>query len=83
MELVSVRFQEDVLKSMDDCISRNHFNSRTEFIRVAVSEKISSLSRQELLEEFLRLQGAFKGRNAKGTRAKVGKAIMERFGIKD
>ena len=64
MEIVSVKFQEDVLKKIDQNIKRHNFNSRTEFIREAVRDKLSSLNREELIEEFMR----FKGKGKKTTR---------------
>lgn len=60
MENVSVKFQEDVLKRMDKCIEQNNFNSRTEFIREAVRDKLSSLSRDEIINEFLKFKGKSK-----------------------
>jgi Arc/MetJ-type ribon-helix-helix transcriptional regulator len=60
MELVSVKFQEDILKRMDENIERYNFNSRTEFIREAVRDKLNELSRDELIDEFLKLRGKAK-----------------------
>jgi len=57
MEAVSVKFQEDVLKKMDKCIETHNFNSRTEFIREAVRDKLADLSQDELIQEFLKFKG--------------------------
>ncbi|PIN81880.1 hypothetical protein COV11_00810 [Candidatus Woesearchaeota archaeon CG10_big_fil_rev_8_21_14_0_10_30_7] len=43
MEAVTVKFQENVLKEIDKNITEHHFNSRTEFIREAIRDKIDEL----------------------------------------
>ncbi|MBU1198678.1 MAG: ribbon-helix-helix domain-containing protein [Nanoarchaeota archaeon] len=60
MESVTVKFQENVLKKIDESIAFNNFNSRTEFIREAVRDKLSELTRDELIEKFLALRGKAK-----------------------
>lgn len=57
MESVSVKFQEDVLNKIDKSIADHNFNSRTEFIREAVRDKISQLNKDELINEFLKFRG--------------------------
>lgn len=63
MESVSIKFQEDVLKRIDESIYIHNFNSRTEFIREAVRDKLADLSKDELMNEFLK----FKGKSASKT----------------
>lgn len=57
-----MKFQEDVLDKLDKNIQKHNYNSRTEFIREAVRDKLASLSRDELIEQFMKLRGKFKGR---------------------
>ena len=57
MEVVSVKFQEHVLKNIDQSINRHHFNSRTEFIREAVRDKLTELEREAAFRQFLSLRG--------------------------
>lgn len=57
MEAVTVKFQEDVLKKIDETISEHNFNSRTEFIREAVRDKVAELSKEDLVKEFLKYRG--------------------------
>lgn len=61
METISIRFQDDVLKRMDSFISEHNFNSRTEFVREAVRDKLSELNKDSLISEFLKFKG--KARN--------------------
>lgn len=60
MEIVSVKFQEDILRKVDDAISGHNFNSRTEFIREAVRDKLEDLSREDLIKEFMKFRGKAK-----------------------
>jgi metal-responsive CopG/Arc/MetJ family transcriptional regulator len=57
MEIVTVRFEEQVLKNMDEVIAKNNFNSRTEFIREAVRDKLTEAQKDELIKQFLSLRG--------------------------
>lgn len=55
-----MKFQEDVLKRIDETIAEHNFNSRTEFIREAVRDKLADLSKEELVKEFLKFRGKAK-----------------------
>ena len=83
MEVITVKFQEDVLKRIDESIAKNNFNSRTEFIREAVRDKLADLSKEELMQEFLKLRGKSRIKTTdeenERTREKVGEEIMRRF----
>lgn len=60
MEGITIRFQEDVLKKIDQSITEHNFNSRTEFIREAVRDKLANLTREQAIEKFLALRGTAK-----------------------
>ena len=80
METVSVKFQEDILKKIDTSISQHNFNSRTEFIRDAVRDKLAELSKEDLMEEFLKFRGKAKKKTTyeenRKTRNIVSKKLM-------
>jgi len=81
METVSVKFNEDVLKKIDQNISKHNFNSRTEFIRDAIRDKLEDLSKEDLIKEFLKFRGKAKKKttykeNRKAKEA-VSKELME------
>ena len=91
MENISVKFQEDILDRMDKCIETHNFNSRTEFIREAVRDKLSDLSQDELIAEFMKLRGKGKHYNTtdeddERIREKVSKELLadlkKRFNMK-
>jgi len=82
MEIVSVKFQEEILKKIDLVIENNNFNSRTEFIREAVRDKLSEIEKQELIKKFMSLRGKGKPRTNltdREIREKVGKEFLEDF----
>lgn len=63
MEVVSVKFKEDVLKNIDDSIKKHNFNSRTEFIREAVRDKLSKLEKDTAIRKLAEFKGKFKSRS--------------------
>lgn len=65
MEIVSVKFQEDILKKIDESIKQNNFNSRTEFIREAVRDKLNEVERNMLVNRFIALRGKGKPKDNK------------------
>ena len=81
MDVVSVKFQEDVLGKIDKSISEHNFNSRTEFIREAVRDKLSSLDKEDLIKEFLKFQGKAHKKTTpeqnKKTRNQVSKELLK------
>jgi metal-responsive CopG/Arc/MetJ family transcriptional regulator len=81
MENVSVKFQEDILKKIDESIDLHNYNSRTEFIREAVRDKLAELSKNEMMAEFIKFSGKSKIKttdkeNTK-TKIKAGKVLMK------
>jgi Arc/MetJ-type ribon-helix-helix transcriptional regulator len=78
MEIVSVKFQEDVMKKVDRSIAEHNFNSRTEFIREAVRDKLEGLSREDLIKEFMKFRGKAPKKTTDKERARVReKALLE------
>ena len=81
MEVVTVKFQEDVLEAIDKSIAQHNFNSRTEFIREAVRDKLTNLSREDLIKEFMKYRGKAKKKTTyeddRRTREKVSKEYFK------
>jgi metal-responsive CopG/Arc/MetJ family transcriptional regulator len=81
MEVVTVKFQEDVLERIDNSISKHNFNSRTEFIREAVRDKLAELSKEDLIKEFLKFKGKAKKQTTyeenRKTKEIVSKELMQ------
>ncbi len=80
METVTVKFQEDVLKNIDTSINKHNFNSRTEFIREAIRDKLTELNKEDLIKEFLKFRGKAKKKTTyeenRRTRKIVSKELM-------
>ena len=80
METVTVKFQENVLEKIDKSITKHNFNSRTEFVREAVRDKLGELSKEDLITEFLKFRGKAKKKTTdeenKRTREIVSKELM-------
>jgi metal-responsive CopG/Arc/MetJ family transcriptional regulator len=81
MEVLSIKFQEDILKRMDKNIAIHNFNSRTEFIREAVRDKLAELSREDIMKEFIKFNGKSLSKTTdednKKTKEKVSKEFMK------
>lgn len=81
METVTVRFQENILKKVDKSIEHHDFNSRTEFIREAVRDKIAELDKEELIKRFLNFRGKATKKTTykenRRTRNEVSKELIE------
>lgn len=71
MEVVTVKFQEEVLQRIDTAIDEHNFNSRTEFIREAVRDKLSELNKEQLMNEFLKFKGKAKHKTTTEDNAKT------------
>lgn len=77
MESVTVKFQEEVLKRMDAQIAKHSFNSRTEFIREAIRDKMELLTREEAIAKFMALRGTLKGRTLLEDDARIREEVGE------
>jgi len=75
MEVVTVKFQEDILKKIDRTIAEHDFNSRTEFIREAVRDKLAEFSKEELINEFLKFRGKAKNKTTYKENIKTKEAV--------
>lgn len=84
MEIVTVKFQEDILHKIDENIARHNYNSRTEFIREAVRDKMANLSREELINKFMKFRGSASKKTTdeenRATREKVFKEFIKEKG---
>ncbi|GAF79437.1 unnamed protein product [marine sediment metagenome] len=62
METISLKVEENMLKKIDKAAKTHNFGTRTEFVRTAVREKLEKLSTDDLIREFMKTKGAFKGK---------------------
>jgi metal-responsive CopG/Arc/MetJ family transcriptional regulator len=79
MEIVSVKFQETILKKIDSNIKKHNFNSRTEFIREAVRDKLAVLTKEELIEEFMKFKGKAKKKTTREENRKTQENVLKQL----
>ena len=81
MDAVTIRFKPSILKTIDEALQANNFNSRTEFIREAVRDKLSELNKRALMRKFMKYQGAahtsFSDKELESVREKLGAKNQE------
>ena len=79
METISIRFKGDVIKNIDKSIAKNNFNSRTEFIREAVRDKLGDLTKEERIREFLKYRGINKRKTTRAEEERIREQVGEEF----
>jgi len=56
MEVISLKLDENMLNNIDKNLSKHNYSTRTEFVRDAVREKLEKMTREELVQEFLKIK---------------------------
>lgn len=79
MEMVSLKLDENMLKTMDKSLRKHNFSTRTEFIRDAIREKLEELNREELMNEFLKFKGKAKKSVSDATLKKIREDVFEQL----
>ncbi|MFH0875212.1 MAG: ribbon-helix-helix domain-containing protein [archaeon] len=57
MEALSLKLDENMLQNIDKSLKENNYSTRTEFIREAIRDKLNSLRREQMANEFLKFKG--------------------------
>jgi metal-responsive CopG/Arc/MetJ family transcriptional regulator len=60
METVSIKLEDNFAKDLDKTIKKNHYTTKTEFIREAIRDKMRDLEKEEMLLRAKKLYGASK-----------------------
>ena len=81
MEIVSVKFNPEVLAEIDKAIAKNNYNSRTEFIREAVRNQLAGLTREQLIEKFLSMRGKAPRKTTDEENAKTREEVFKQIAI--
>ena len=63
MEVISLKLDENMLNNIDKSLQKHNYSTRTEFVRDAIREKLENMTREELIQEFLKTKGKFKHMN--------------------
>jgi len=62
METVSIKLEDNFAKDLDKTIKKNHYTTKTEFIREAIREKLKKLETEEALRRLKMMFGSSKHR---------------------
>ncbi len=62
METVSIKLEDNFAKDLDKTIKKNHYTTKTEFIREAIRDKMKDLEKEEMLMRVKKMYGASKRR---------------------
>ena len=86
MEAISLKLKPEVLKEIDENLTKNRYSTRTEFIRDAIREKLSELEKEQILKNLSQLKGTSKRKTndaqLHAARDKVFEMLEKKFNIK-
>ncbi len=60
MESVTIKMEPELLKEIDDNLTKNRYATRTEFIRDALRDKLEKLDIERRKEGLMKLKGSVK-----------------------
>jgi metal-responsive CopG/Arc/MetJ family transcriptional regulator len=70
---------ENMLKNIDNNLKKNNFSTRTEFIRDAIRDKLENLSKDELIQEFMKYKGKALQKTTNKQRAIIREEALEKM----
>lgn len=83
MESITIKIEESIVKEMDSNLKKHRYSTRTEFIREAIRDKLSTLEKENLKEELKKYLGASKTKTTykkeRKIREEVGKEFAKKF----
>ncbi|MDD9953601.1 MAG: ribbon-helix-helix domain-containing protein [Candidatus Woesearchaeota archaeon] len=86
MDVVSVKLGATTLQQVDNCLEKHHFETRTDFLREAVRDKLRALEEENALRTLEKYFGAGKGKRItmkrhEEIREEVAQKYAKKFGI--
>lgn len=60
MEILSVKFDENLLKDIERVMKKHRYATKAEFVRQAIREKVKELEKEEALAKLRKLYGSSK-----------------------
>lgn len=86
METITFKLQENVLKKIDGILRPLNFNTRTEFIREAIRDKLNTVETEKFMRKLAQHKGAAKvhvsDERLHEIRDEVAKEYAKKFGVK-
>jgi len=77
METVSIKLEENIAKDLEKAMKRNHYMTKTEFIREAIRDKMKDLEKEEMLLRVKKMYGASKRRTTDKQLHEAGEKAFE------
>ena len=88
MKVVTLKMEESFLKSIEKAMKKNHYSTKTEFIREALRDKLEQLDKEERIKQLSKVYGAgkekyahVKDKDLKRARKKTEKEFAKKFNI--
>ena len=84
MKVLTLKIEQSFLKSIERAMKKNHYSTKTEFIREALREKLEHLDKEERIKQLSKVYGMGKekygnltDKDLKKSRKKVEKEIKQ------
>lgn len=62
MEIITIKLDKNLLRSIDANLSKYNFSTRTEFVRDAIRQRLTDLEKEEVIRKLAALKGIMKGK---------------------
>jgi len=79
MKTISLKLENSFLKEIDKNLIKNRYGTRTEFIREAIRDKLSTFEKGELIKNLSRLRGTSKLKTTDEQLNKVRKKLAKKL----
>ncbi|MFC1733266.1 ribbon-helix-helix domain-containing protein [candidate division KSB1 bacterium] len=76
MESITIKVDKNMGKRIEQAM-KSGYSTKTEFIRDAIRDKLENMNRDELIKEFMKLKGRFKGRTTLSEDRKIREEVSK------
>ncbi len=76
-EMITLKLDDKFLKDIDKVVKKQNYQSRTEFIRNSLREKLNKIKIQEAILEFNQLKGKSKSKTSNAQYERIRKKAFE------
>ncbi len=77
MEVISLKLDENMLNNIDKSLQKHNYSTRTEFVRDAIREKLEKMTRDELIQEFMKTAGKAGKTTTDAHRRRIGEEAVK------
>ncbi len=79
METICIKLEDSLLKEIDEKLKKHNYSTRSEFVRVAVRDKLKDLSREDLIKEFMKFRGSAKKKTSDKELREIREKVFKEF----